>query len=575
MKILGLSGAVGHDPSSALLVDGRVVACAEEERFNRVKHAKDMQPALSARWCLETAGLSPRDVDVVAYPFARVGFADPGRWHYARRHLYTPDRSVKAIFNPNRRYRKNVRNVTAMLEELGFDLARTEFVTIEHHLSHASSAYHLSGFDEAAVLSIDGVGEYATTWLGEGRGGRLSRVKEFYAPDSLGGFYGAMTEYLGFEMLDGEFKVMGMAPYGDPSKADLSSLVHFGGEGFELDTRYVNCLGVRRWHDEDGRGRFFSSKLPDLLGAPPRKGDEIDEPYVHIAAAVQKLLEEAVLALVRHWLGDALRRTRRLCLAGGVALNVKMNQRLLAELDLDELFVQPAANDAGTSLGAATYVAAARGDRVEPLRHVYLGPEYGEAAIRAALEKRSHPFRHEASITDAVADLLAAGEVVAWFQGRMEFGPRALGNRSILANPTTPGIADKVNGQIKYRERWRPFCPSLLDSAAADVLGSSHPAPYMVLSFTVTPQWKSRIPEVVHVDGTVRPQVVDPRTNPRYHELLEKFRARTGIPVVLNTSLNRRGEPMVMSPDNALDMFEGSDLRYLALGDYLVTKTTR
>ncbi|MBI4614840.1 MAG: carbamoyltransferase [Planctomycetes bacterium] len=573
MKILGVSGAVGHDPSAALVVDGRTVACAEEERFVRVKHAKDIQPALSVRYCLAAGGVDPRDVDAVAYPFVRVGFLDRGRWHYARRHLYSPDRAFKAVFNPNRRYRKNLRNVTRMLAEIGIDLSRTRLVTVPHHLAHASSAYHLSGFEEAAILSVDGVGEYATTWLGEGRSGRLERIREFYAPDSLGGFYGAMTEYLGFEMLDGEFKVMGMAPYGDPSRADISQLLRYGPEGFELDTRFVNCLGVRRWHDEDGRGRFFSKSLPELLGASPRVGDEIDEPYVHIAAAVQKALEEAVLGLVRRFLGPAIERTGRLCLAGGVALNVKMNQRLLAESGARELYVQPAAGDAGTSLGAATYLAWQNGERLEPMRHVYLGPEYSDEEIEVALAKRSHSFRREDSITASIARLLADGKVVAWFQGRMEFGPRALGNRSILANPAIPGVANEVNARIKYRERWRPFCPSLLDDAAREILGSDHPAPFMVLSFAVTPEWRFRIPEVVHVDGTVRPQVVSRDTNPRYHELLTRFRELTGVPVLLNTSLNRRGEPMVMSPDHALDMFEGSGLEVLAMGDYLVTKS--
>jgi carbamoyltransferase len=302
-------------------------------------------------------------------------------------------------------------------------------------------------------------------------------------------------------------------------------------------------------------------------------GDEIDEPYVHIAAAVQKELEEIVLALMQHYLGEHIARSKRVCYAGGVALNVKCNQRLIQKLGPGhEVFVQPAANDSGTALGAATYAAHELGDTIQPMEHAYLGPDYTNEEIEAVLKQRGIQYERCPSITDTAAALLAGGEVVSWFQGRMEFGPRALGNRSILGNPASRGVADLINAQIKYRERWRPFCPSMLDTIAPDVLQTTHPSPYMTFTFDVAAHWKKRIPEVVHEDGTARPQIVTARSNPRYYELLKKFEALTGLGVLLNTSLNRRGEPMVCSPEDALNMFYGSDLQNLAMGDFLVRK---
>src|SRR5262245_2288401 len=573
MIVLGLGGAVGHDPAAAIVVDGRIVAAAEEERFTRNKHAKGLQAERAARFCLAQAGVKPADVQVVAYPFAPVSIWGPARWHYALRHWHAPDRAFVALFNGNRRYRRNVRQVFGMLEQIGIDTSQIRFVPVEHHLAHASSAYHLSGYRDAAIMSIDGVGEYATTWFGYGEAGKIHRLKEFYAPDSLGGFYGSVTEFLGFEMLDGEFKVMGMAPYGDAKKIDVSQLIRWNDRGFAVNTNLVNCVGWRRYK-RDGRGTFFAQRLVDLWGAA-RVGDEIDEPYVHIAAAVQRQLEEIVLALMRHYLGERIAKTQRLCYAGGVALNVKCNQRLIQALGPGhELFVQPAASDSGTALGAATYAAHQLGDTIQPMPHAYLGPEYTNEDIERALKQRNVRYEKCPSITSVTAELLAKGEVVSWFQGRMEFGPRALGNRSILGNPASRGVADRINAQIKYRERWRPFRPSMLDTIASDVLQTNHPSPYMTFTFDVAEHWKKRIPEVVHEDGTARPQIVTARSNPRYYELLKKFEARTGLGVLLNTSLNRRGEPMVCSPEDALNMFYGSDLQNLAIGDYLVRKKT-
>lgn len=577
MIVLGLGGMVGHDPAAALVVDGRVVAAAEEERFLRDKHAKGKQAEHAARFCLEFAKLNPTDVQVVAIPFAPVSLFSPERWHYAARHWYAPDRAFTALLNGNRRYRRNVANVFAALKRLGINPDKIQFVPVRHHLAHASSAYHLSGYRESAILSVDGVGEYCTTWFGYGEGGKIHTLKEFYSPDSLGGCYGAVTEYLGFEMLDGEFKVMGMAPYGDASRVDVSPLIQWTDRDFKVNTKLVNCIGLRRHKrsqpDRTGAlGTYYSPKLIELWG-PERHGDEIDEPYVHIAAGVQKQLETILLGLVRHYLGEQIQRTKRLCYAGGVALNVKANQRLIEAFGPGfELHVHPAASDAGTALGAATFAAHELGDVIQPLPHAYLGPEYTAEQIETILKARNIRYERCASITDTASELLANGQVVAWFQGRMEWGPRALGNRSILGNPASRGVADRINAQIKYRERWRPFCPSMLDTIAPEILQTRHPSPYMTFTFDVAAGWKPRIPEVVHEDGTARAQVVTAETNPRYYELLKKFEARTGVGVLLNTSLNRRGEPMVCSPEDALNMFYGSDLENLAIGDFLVRK---
>ena len=385
MIVLGLSGALKHDPSAALLIDGEIVAAAEEERFLRDKHAKNRLPLESAKFCIQYAGINPQDIDCVAFPYAPVSLFSAARWHYAKRYWYAPDRSLDALLNGNRRFRAHRQSILGLGESLGINWSNTEFVPVEHHLSHASSAYHLSGFDDkCAILGVDGKGEYATTFLGYGEGGRIHKIKEFFDPDSLGGVYGAITEYLGFEMLDGEYKVMGMAPYGDASKYDLSRLIAPKGLGFEVNTRYVNTVGLRRFKQADQRF-FFSKKLIDWLG-PRRTDDEADDPYVHYAASMQALFEKWVSALVDNYLGDVLADTGRLAFAGGGALNVKLNQHLLARDDVHELFVQPASGDSGTAVGAATYVAMQKGQQVAPLAHVYLGPKYDNDQCLAALQ---------------------------------------------------------------------------------------------------------------------------------------------------------------------------------------------
>ncbi len=573
MKVLGVGSprlwSLPHDAAAALLVDGKIVAAVEEERLSRRKHAPGEMPVRAVRYCLEAAGIGPKDVDVIAFGSSPRSYRRRALDAFRREALKRPRRALKSLLRGRREATRVARNQRDIVLACGLDPS-TEVVTVDHHLSHAASAFYGSGFESAAYLTADGCGDLATTTLGEARNGGLTPLVEIALPDSLGFYYSAVTDYLGFEPSDGEYKVMGMAPYGDAAAADVSPLLEYEGGGYRVNRAL--CFPRRRLRYE---GRFFGRGLVDLLG-PPRTGDVMEPRHANIAAATQARLEATVHHLVDHHLGPILERCGgRLCFAGGVALNVTLNRRLLERRDVKRLWVQPAAGDAGEPLGAALHVAATRGERIEPMTHAYLGPGFGDEPIRAAIEARKIRHRALGSPEETVrvaADLLADGKVLAWFQGRMEFGPRALGNRSILGHPGRRGTRDEINAAIKFREPWRPFCPSMLAEDSEAVLGTDHPTPFMNLSFIVTDEWKARIPEVVHVDGSVRPQAVTREENPLYYELIRAFKQRTGIPVLLNTSLNRRGEPMICAPDDALTMFFGSGLERLVIGNFLVEK---
>ncbi len=567
MKVLGISCSFWHDPSAALLVDGEIVAAVEQERFSRRKHAIGEIPVDAVKYCLDVAGIRPDQIDVVAYPWS-IASIEQNRFKYVARALARrPGKALKALVSARRQQRRRMEKLEATLSAIGVAPGKIEVECVEHHLAHASSAYHFSGFEESAVLTVDGMGEITTCLFGLGQRGRIEKIHEIQKPDSLGLFYAAMTEYLGFEHNDGEYKVMGMASYGDASKIDLDGIVTVKNGDLRIDTDYVWTPREKRWDP----AKPFGKKLVERFG-PPRDNEDIDEPYIHIAAAVQKKLEDATLELVDYHLKPVLEKTSRLCFAGGCALNVILNRKLMAHPLVDELWVQPGAGDSGLSLGAASYVAARRGDRIKPQRHAYWGPRTTTDEVAKELDSLRIPYERLEDAPARAAELLAKGEVVAWFQGRMEWGPRALGNRSILGHPGKKGTADDINARIKYRERWRPFCPSLLEEAGPDILGSSHPSPFMTHSFAVNPAWKDRVPEIVHVDGTARPQLVSKETNPRFHRLISEFQRLTGLPVVISTSLNRRGEPVVMTPKDALAMFYGSGLEFLVMEDILVTK---
>lgn len=362
---LGLTGTVGHDPAAALFIDGELVAAVEEERLIRRKHAKDEMPYHSARYCLQSASINPMDVDIVAIPNAPISLLSPARWHYARRHWYAPDRALDSLFNGNRRYRRYVKQVRHLLEQLHIPWKKIKFVPVEHQLAHASSVYHLSGYQgRTAILTIDSRGEYATILLAEGQDGRIRKLREFYDPDSLSGMYGAITDYLGFEILDGEFKVMGMAPFGDPDRYDLSFLAHFTGKNFKVDNRLISTVGFRRYKAKS-RGHFFSRKLIDKLG-PRREGALVDDPYVHYAASIQRYYEHVATGLVINYLYPALKDTGQLVFAGTGSMNIKLNHRLQELPSVKHFFVHPAAGDSGSAIGAASYAVARREYRSNP-----------------------------------------------------------------------------------------------------------------------------------------------------------------------------------------------------------------
>ncbi|HYU35700.1 MAG TPA: carbamoyltransferase N-terminal domain-containing protein [Thermoanaerobaculia bacterium] len=543
MNILGLS-AFFHESACCLLQDGRVVAAAEEERFTRVKHDPRL-PVHAFRFCLEAGGIGIDEIDVVAYyenpelklsrqRWADSAAGDPGH----------PERAIR--------------------EGLGYE---GPIRIGDHHASHAASAFFFSGFPEAAVLTVDGVGEWATTTYGAGRGAALERLEQVDFPHSLGLLYSTLTSYLGFEVNDGEYKVMGLAPYGEPRfLSEMRRLVASGPGGqYRLDLSYFDFV----------RGeRMYSEKLCELLGAPPRpRGAEITRFHQDVARSLQAaveeiLLEKAFYLYKKTGLPD-------LCMAGGVALNVVANGRILREGPFARLYVQPAAGDSGGCLGAAALAwTEASGRPPEPLHHVYLGPRWDVghvAEVLGATGLQTADYRgREADLLEAVVDRLARGEVVGWFHGAMELGPRALGARSLLADPRDPEMRDRLNRLVKKREAFRPFAPSVLAAHAAEHFALDHPSPYMLETCEVVSPLD--LPAITHVDRSARPHTVDPAVAPRYAALLEAFHRRTGCPLLVNTSFNVAGEPIVCSPVDALFSLGTSGIDALVLEDFLLDR---
>jgi carbamoyltransferase len=528
-----------------------VVAAAQEERFSRLKHDAGL-PVRAFRYCLEAAGLAPCDLDCVAYyerpvdKLARQLWAQPSDGSDELRWL-----------DPNRPYR-------AIRERLGYE---GPIVSFPHHASHAASAFLFSGLTDAAVLTVDGVGEWATTTYSRASGPEIELLAKVEFPHSLGLLYSALTSYLGFEVNDGEGKVMGLAPYGEPVYLDaLRRLVdnEDEGPGFELDLDYFDFLRGRR---------MYSAKLCELLGHPPRRpGEPLDEFHQHVARSTQELLEEILLSKVRYLARRAT--SRNLCLAGGVALNCVANGRLLRESPFERLFVQPASGDAGGCLGAAALASvAAGGGAPRPLKHVFLGPSWTDGSITGILDSAGIGHRdfsgREDDLVRETAKRLARGEILGWFQGRMEFGPRALGARSILADPADAEARARLNTIIKRREAFRPFAPSVTERYAETYFDLGGPSPFMLRTCQVRPD-APLLPAVTHVDGSARPQTVGAGGAPRFAALLEAFAELTEHPVLLNTSFNVAGEPIVASPVDALLRFGDSDLDALVLGEHIV-----
>jgi carbamoyltransferase len=538
--VLGVN-AVFHDPAAALVIDGVTVAAAEEERFSRRKHGKPAVafstwelPTMAMRWCLEAAGLEPGDLDAVAYSYdpdlapRSASMVDDG-WEELRT-LYA------------RRAPLFVRTALP-----GFDVDRFHFVP--HHLAHAASAALAAPLEDPAVLVLDGRGECHSHLAATTRDQCIEPLTGQALPHSLGLMYEELTEHLGFHRSSDEYKVMALASYAEPDFLEA----------------------FRQRVTLDGAGGFRVAPIDWSAFAPPSTG-ELTDAHAALAASVQVRLEEVILGLAR-WIHDAT-GARHLAMAGGVALNCVANGRLAAEGPFDEVWVQPAAGDAGTALGAALQVSRAAGQRVQPMETAALGRGWTDDELAGLLEIAAVGHQRCDDVADAAAAVLATGGVVGWFQGRSEYGPRALGHRSLLASPADPAMLSRLN-DIKGREQFRPVAPLVLVERAGEVFDGVTPSPYMLFVHHVRDEWRRRIPAVVHVDGTARVQTVDRHDEPLLARLIDRFEARTGLPVLVNTSFNTAGRPMVDSPRDALECFGASPIDALVIGPYLVERGVR
>jgi carbamoyltransferase len=568
MHILGFN-CYAHDSAAALVRDGEMLGLVEEERFLRKKHVGDF-PRHSIHWCCEIAGIAPRDLDHIVYYWQPKRAALQRLGHLLR---YFP-RSLGLLRSRSGKESAMLRIRSTLRKELGLT-GKTRIHFAEHHLCHAASTFLTSPYDKAAILSLDAAGEWDCTWMGVGDGLDMRPLKKISFPQSLGILYGAVTEFLGFKFSSGEGKVMGLAPYGDPDRyravfRDIIRTTRDGGYAIDLSYFTYQYLGRPRW---------FSQKFHDVLGPARHPEAKLTQHYMDVAAALQGRTEEVGLHLAR-WLRRST-GSNKVCLAGGVCLNSVMNGRILLEKVFDEVWVQPAANDAGTALGACYWLwnTKMRQTRKYVFEHAYFGPWWEEDTYRKAITAN---LPSDGSVTwqkvdrapETAARMLCEGKIIGWFQGRMEMGPRALGNRSILADPRRSEMKDLLNARVKFRESFRPFAPSVLEEECGNWFNSTHPSPYMILVYDVLPEKRDQVAAITHVDGTGRVQTVSGKHNPRYYRLIEEFGRMTGVPMVLNTSFNIRGEPIVHHPEQAVDCFLKTGLDALFLGDYVLTKTT-
>ena len=591
MNILGIS-CYYHDAAAALLHDGELVAAAEEARFTRVKHDFSF-PKAAIQFCLESAGIKGSDLDYVAFfekPFRKFD-------RILMTTLQTYPRSWKVFRESMITWMIDKLWVGAKISaELGIPKDRVLFC--EHHLSHAASGFLCSPFEEAAILTVDGVGEWVTGTWGVGRDNGIDLRKQMVFPHSLGLLYSAFTAFLGFEVNEGEYKVMGMAPYGRPRYVDkVWKLIRLSSDGsFSLDMDYfcfhhsADKMFNRRFVKLFGEPRppkmlFFTAEsgFPSYFGEAPSNYAELctrNQHYADIAASIQRVTEDVLLAMARHIHKET--GLKRLCIAGGVGLNSVANNRILRETSFEELFIQPSAGDGGGALGAALWAdnVLLGNPRRFRMEHAYWGKSYPLSEIRGFLDENRISYQHiksEERLLDLVVDRLQKGKVIGWFQDRFEWGPRALGNRSILADPRNPQMKDIVNTKIKFREPYRPFAPSVLAECAESYFDlpnavRHHPARYMLYVVPVRSCKQSALPAITHVDGTGRLQTVFRESNPRYYNLIERFAQATGVPAVLNTSFNLKGEPIVNTPANAFNTFSRSEMDTLVLGDFVIEK---
>jgi carbamoyltransferase len=556
--VLGIN-CHAHDSSAALLSNGEVVFAATEERFSRIKKDRSF-PRLTIQAALDHAGIRFADLQSVAFGWNKPGL---GPLHTIRRSLtgdlpltwgWTGAQLVHLASEV--RHKGGLSHLERQFGRLGRD--RVHY--IDHHESHAWSAYALSPFDDALVLVVDGWGAWQSTSIYAAKGNQLTPLRVFPYPNSLGVLYEGFTDLLGFERMNDEWKVMGLAAYGEPN-VDLQGIARVLADGYQVDGKVLS-----------GNSYGDLSLLASRFGPRQNPEKEITDYMRNLAASVQKALEEAMFALVRE--GVNLTGSRNLCLAGGVAMNSKANGKILASGLIDDIFVQPAATDDGAAIGAAFGVYAARGEPMprNVMEHAYLGPSADDAENERTLRTYKLPVVRVDDVAAQTARLLAQGKIVGWCQGRMEFGPRALGNRSILADPRDPAMKDRVNECVKFREGWRPFAPSCLAERAHEYFQPAHSSPFMILTFDVVPEMRSVIPAVTHADNSARVQTVRRDVNPLYWQLISEFEKLTGVPVVMNTSFNLRGEPIVCTPKDAIRTFYSSGLDFLVLGNHIVAK---
>jgi carbamoyltransferase len=559
MYVLGIS-CFYHDSAAALLRDGTVVFAAAEERYTRQKHCIDF-PHHAVAAALAHEGIEMGDVDAIAFyekpvkKFDRLLMSSIATWPFG----FPIFRRFLPLW-----FKQKLRTPTIFRKELGF---RGDIFYVEHHLGHSGSCFLLSPFDEAAILTVDGTGEWTTTAWGRGEGTTASLSQEIRFPHSLGLLYSAITLHLGFRVNNGEGKVMGLASYGKPTlREEFEELIELRPDGsFHLDMDYFGYLH---------RPVMTNRRLESLLGPPRQAGEPLTEHHQNIAATLQDVVEEALIALAPHVHAET--GLTKLGLAGGVALNCVANGRLLRETPFEELFIMPAAGDDGTACGAAAYLyhAIMGHPRGPGLGGPFLGDAFSDDACRAFLDERGVACRQmeREELPGWTAEQLADDKIVGWFQGRMEFGPRALGNRSILANPSNPEMKDTLNHRVKHREPFRPFAPSVLLDRAGEYFDIDAPSPFMRLVADVRPEKRDEVPAITHVNGTARLQTVTREENALYYDLIAAFAERTGVPVVLNTSFNVRGEPIVRSPADAYACFQATDMDWLVLGNCVVGK---
>jgi len=575
MYILGINAY--HAGSSACLIeDGQLVAAAEEERFRRVKYWAGF-PTEAIRFCLTQAGITPYDLD-------QVGISRDPSANLHKKVLFALRRRPSLhLIRERLANMAEVRDVRKeFCAQLGADprSIRAEIHNVEHHRAHLASAFFVSPFEEAALLSVDGFGDFVSTMTGRGRGNHIEVLDTVNYPHSLGIVYTAVTQWLGFVKFGDEGKVQGLAAYGKPKYLeDLLRIVRRKPGGrFELDLDYFVhwAEGVdMTWDDVSPRlGTIYSEKFIKKFGPPRRPEDEITPHYANMAASLQLCLEEAEFHVVRHL--QAATGLKALCMAGGVALNSTFNGKVLPQTAFEDIFIQPAASDAGTALGAAYYIyhQILGKPRAFVMNGAYTGPRFVNGRVESALRQRNVAFetRDLEELPGIAARLLAAGKIVGWFQGGMEWGPRALGNRSILADPRRADMKNVLNARIKHREAFRPFAPSVLAESAAAYFDQSYPDPFMLKVYNVVERRRAEIPAVTHVDGTGRLQTVAREQNPLYWQLIREFGALTGVPVVLNTSFNEN-EPIVCRPEEAIECFLRTKMDALAIGEYLIQKS--